>query len=206
MFLQEMKTALVKGLQATFDGGYPVVDLRGLRVSIEFPVLEQDYPCLWVDFEPSQNLKIAGISHVEYTTDDNLTYRAVERWRFWGYVTMTAVALSSAVRDQMLDEMVRVCAFGRTDPAASPFRTFIEENPYIAVDFSWDEVSLQQMSSVPGTPWGDDQFLYEGTVRLGCQGEFISDPATQDLIPMASLVVYPRAEGEPDLPGGDGWQ
>lgn len=207
MFLLETKTAIVKSLRSTFNGGYPVVDFRDIRVSIEFPVLEQDYPCLWVDFEPSQSLKTAGISHVEYATDDDgLTFRVVERWRFWGYVTVTAVGLSSAVRDQLCDELIRVCAFGRTDPASSPFRQSIEAGNYIAMDFSWDEISLQQMSSVPGTPWGSDEYLYEGTIRVGCQGEFISDPATQTLVPMASLVIYPRREDEPDEPAGDGWQ
>lgn len=193
-------------MRSTFNGGYPVVDFRDIRVSIEFPVREQDYPCLWVDFEPSQTLKTAGISQVEYVLNDDGEYAVVERWRFWGYVTVTAVGMSSAVRDQLCDELIRVCAFGRTDPASSPFRQGIETNPYIAIDFSWDEISLQQMSSVPGTPWGSDEYLYEGTVRVGCQGEFISDPASQTLVPMSRLVVYPRIEGDPDEPAGDGWQ
>lgn len=205
MFLLETKTCITKALRSTFNGGYPIVDFRDIKVDVEFPVLPQDYPCLWVDFEPSQNLRTVGINHQEYIENEEGKFQVVERWRFLGYLTVTPVAMSSGVRDQLIDELIRVCAFARSDPAASPFRAAIESNPYIAMDVSWDELALQQMSSVPGTPWGSDEYLYEGTIRLGCQGEFVSNPANQELVAMASLVVFPRAEGEPDLPAGDGW-
>jgi hypothetical protein len=110
-FIRTTKTAAVKALKATFNGAYPVHDFRDLNVSIEFPNEKQEYPALWVDFEPSSTpLRTVGISHTEYAElERGLTQ--VERWRFEGYIAMTCIAFSSGVRDLMLDEMIRICAF-----------------------------------------------------------------------------------------------
>lgn len=203
-FLMKTKTNLVKALQTTFDGGYPIPDFRDLHVSIEFPVDKQHYPCIWVDFEPSQDLVAAGIDHAEYTPWSE-TARRLERWRFFGTCTFTVVAFSSAVRDRLADEVIRVLAFGRTDPTSSQFRQAIENYPYIAMDIGWDKVGIGQMAASPGTPWGSDEYLYEVTLRMNAQGEFLSNPSTGELYPISEVAVYPRQEGEPDLPAGDGW-
>lgn len=205
-FLMLTKTNLVKALQGVFNGGYPIVDFRDLHVSIEFPVNQQEYPCIWVDFEPTQDLVTAGISHTEYAPWSNGgTTSRVERWRFFGMCSFTAVAMSSAVRDRLVDQLVRVLAFGRTDPTSALFRAAIESNPYIALDIGWDKVGIGQMAASPGTPWGSDEYLYEATLRVGAQGEFISNPSTGDLIAISEIEVFPRMEGEADLPDGDGW-
>lgn len=205
-FLMLTKTALVKALQGTFNGGYPVNDFRDLHIDIEFPVLKQHYPCVWVDFEPTQDLVTAGINHTEYTPwSVGGTAAQLERWRFFGTCSFTVVALSSAVRDRLADQMIRVFAFGRTDPTSSLFRTAIEQNPYVAMDIGWDKVGFGQMAASPGTPWGSDEYLYEVTLRLGAQGEFVSNPSTGELIPISQVEVFPRREDEDDLPAGDGW-
>jgi len=205
MFLLKTNTLVVKALRQTFNGAYPVHDLRDMHVSLEFPVEKLNYPCLWVDFEPSTELLNAGIGHVEYAPWTNGSTNMVERWRFQGVISITAVAFSSAVRDKMVDELMRVCAFARSDPAATPFRAAIENNDLIGLSISWDKLGIGQKSASSGTPWGSDEWLYEATVRLNAIGEIVSDPTTGDLVPLASVVVYPRIEGDPDLPGGDGW-
>lgn len=207
MFLLPIKTLVTRSMRAAFDSAYPVPQFRDLHVSIEMPIEVQHYPGIWVDFEPSDQLRTAGIDHKEsiYYPDTD-TYREVRRWRFSGFVTFTTVALSSSVRDALFDELVKVVAFGQGDPARSRFRDSIESNDLIGLDIDWDEVSLTGFTATPGTPWGTDDTIYEATARLESLGEFVAHPDDDALVPLSEVIVtpYTEEEGDPTLPSS-GW-
>lgn len=206
MFLMQTKVAAVKALQAVFADEYPIVDFRNLHISIEYPIDKQDVPALWVDFEPSSSsIQTVGINHVEYHINTEGNFVPIQRWSFSGYISTTVVAFSSAVRDMLTDEMISVFAFGRTDPKSVPLIAAIENNPYIALNLDWDQVTLSQMAMSPMTPWGTDEPMYEATVRIQCMGEFVSDPKSGELLPVREVRIYPRAEGEPDTTTSGGW-
>ncbi len=216
--MRHLKTIVTKGLVETFDEAHPAEnwlkygngDHTGhLNVSPEFPIEEADYPGIWVDFEPTQQLSIVGVNHKELVPvldgDDLSGYRETTRWKFAGVVSYTIVAMSSNVRDRLFDELVKVLAFGKGDPIRGRYRAAIESNRFIGVTFDWDEIGQSGFSATPGTPWGTDDVIYEATARMECIGEFVSAPGDELLLPLNAVEIHPYNDQEPDpLPTG-GW-
>lgn len=202
MFITNLKTALVEGLKRTFDAEYVDDDFRNIHVSIEYPVDRQSYPGIWVDFDIEGQLENVGVDHREYAevSEAEGTTRRVTRWRFQGYASFTVVALTSLERDRLFDEMVRVMAFGTESEQTAEFRSFIENNEFLALNFDFDQIGVSGASSLPGTPWGTDEVIYETTIRMECLGEFVSDVAAVTLVPLAAVVTYPYIEGQDPIP------
>lgn len=197
MYLKELKTLLTMAGRKVFDADYYEPDFRDLWVDIEFPAAEQAYPGLWVDFMPTQSLHTIGIGHVEYVDTDSSHVRPYKRWVFQGNVSYTAVALSSLERDRLVDELVRVLAFGDENPQTEAFRQYIEDNPLLALNFDFDTIGVGGMAATPGTPWGTDDIVYEATITMECLGEFVSDSSTGELVRLTDIIL------EPYLPGQD---
>lgn len=205
IYLTHLLTTLVEATKTTFDGTYPEPDFRGVHVSMEYPIKPQDYPSIWVDYEDTQQLQIAGVKHRELTPiTDGL--RPFTRWRFGGYASFTVVALTSLECARLYDEMVRVMAFGQnTDaPQVSEFRQYIESNEFIACNFDFDQIQPRGTAAAPGTPWGTDEIIYERSINMEVIGEFVSNGSTQVLVPLSAVVfdaLGPDDADIPDVPG-----
>lgn len=192
-----LKTGIVKSLQATFDGNYPDARLQNLLVSIEYPVKPQDYPSIWVNFEVS-SLRNAGIDHYE-VVDPTLRYL---RWRFEGTASFTIVALTSLERDRIYDELIKVMAFTRTisvvgTETSNNFRTWVEDNPYIRMNFNFDEIESQGDNAAPGTPWQSDEIVYEISFGMEVLGEFVNEVDTGALVPLSAIDIQATSENDP---------
>lgn len=202
---------LVESLRNTFDADYPVEDFRNVHCSIEYPIDSQNYPGVWVDYEDTDALVIAGIDHSE-TSEPNidLEVNRFTRWKFTGYASYTVVALTSLERDRLFDEMVRVIAFGKESTETRAFRQTIEDNELIAANFDFDKIQPRGNAAAPGTPWGTDEMIYERTLNMEVIGEFISDAITGMLVPLSAIVISemtvvipPQEYGPPDSSGED---
>lgn len=197
MYLTVLKSAIVEALRATFDSDYPEPDFRDTWCSIEFPIEQANYPGIWVQYEDTQELSIAGIDHQEFTHDEVTgDWTAVTRWKFKGQITGTCVALSSLERDRLFDEVVRTFAFGRYEPDVSAFRTKIEQNDLISINISFDDLRPGGDAAAPGTPWGTDEFIYEKSVSMDVVGEFVSGPL--GLISLSKITIQPYPWGTPE--------
>jgi hypothetical protein len=200
MYIYPLKTILVEALKATFDQSYPEPDFRNLHVGIEYPVDPQDYPSIWVDYEDTQDLMRAGIAHIETVDPDTGDARApFTRWRFAGYISLTVVAMTSAERDRLYDEMVRVVAFGNEDPVVGRFRSYIDTNDLIAFNMNTDKIQPRGSAAAPGTPWSTDELMYERTLNLEMIGEFIPDAQTGTLVPLSGILLLPTVDVSGDL-------
>lgn len=186
-----------EALEQTFDAEYPNARFRSVHCSIEYPIEKQEYPSIWVDYEDSTSLAVAGVSHTEYFPDGHGNFTTGTRWRFQGYISLTLVALTSQERDELYDELVRVVAFGRQNPATAQFRNFVEDNDFIAANFDFDEIEPKGSVAAPGTPWGTDEIIYERGVNLEVLGEFIVDDHDGVLVPLSKIVVT----GQEVIPG-----
>ncbi len=186
---------LVEATKATFDDGFRSPAFRNVWVSMEYPDTESSYPGIWVDFTPTADLQVAGINHVEWTPGDAAPHK-ITRWRFAGLATFTLVAMTSLERDRLTDALVSVMAFGMEDPSASKFRTSIEQNDLIGLQMQWDKFAMSGKAETPGTPWGTDDVVYEITVSIDCQGEFLSDGTEATYARLSQIAVSERIEGE----------
>lgn len=199
MYVVPLKTLLIQALRTTFDTSYPVTEFQGVRIGLEYPVDQQQYPSVWVDYDDTQPLLRAGIGHLEYVNpNDGITPVApYTRWRFQGYVSLTAVAMTSLERDRLYDELVRVVAFGNEDGVIGRFRNTIASNDLIAATLNTDKIEARGNNAAPGTPWGTDEIMYEKSLNLELIGEFVPDPETGTLINLSKIVMLPTEE----LPG-----
>lgn len=192
-----LKAALTEALRATFDGAYPEEDFRSLRVSIEFPVDQTDYPGIWLNYSDTGPLVPAGINHIEVVETETGQY-PVTRWKFAGEITLTMVALSSLERDRLYDELVRVFAFAREEEAVSAFRNRVESNDLIAMNINFDNLRPTGDNAAPGTPWETDDFIYERSITMDVIGEFVSSPATGELVNLRQIIVKGYVQGTPE--------
>lgn len=187
----------MEALKLVFDAQYPVEDFRELPVTMEYPADSIFYPGIWVDFEPTQPLQVAGIGHTEYVHDTNGLPHQTTRWRFAGMIQLTLMALTSLERDRLADELVRVLAFGRQSPETSRFRDSVLTNDLIILQLQEDNIAFSGKAENPGTPWGTDDIVYEITATIDCQGEFICDTLSGALATFSSIVVYSAPDGDP---------
>lgn len=199
MYVVPLKTLVIEALNTTFDAQYPVAEFRQVHTGLEYPVDEQNYPSIWVDWDDTQPLLRAGIGHLEYVdpNDGTTPVAPFTRWRFQGYLSLTAVAMTSLERDRLYDEIVRVVAFGNEDGIVGRFKNTIASNDLIAATLNTDKIEGRGNNAAPGTPWGTDEIMYEKSLNLELIGEFVPDPATGTLIPLSQIILTPQEE----LPG-----
>lgn len=160
---------------------------------------QADYPGIWVNYDDTDELTIAGIGHTEYVeVGDALV--PVTRWRFAGTVTLTAAALSSLERDRLFDEMVKVLAFARYKESISEFRNIVEGNDLVAMNANFDKLRPSGDNAAPGTPWNTDEMIYEKSISLDLIGEFVSEPDTLIPVPLRLIKVFGYQQGTPEHP------
>jgi hypothetical protein len=204
VFITSLKTVLVETLNATFSvDNYPERDFENVTISIEYPMAEKDYPGIWVDFAPSQPIQVAGINHVEWTSPDENGHRMQTTvWRYAGTIQFTCVALTSLERDRLVDEMVKVLAFGLLNPERAVFRQKLIGNDLIAIDPQWDKFAINGKDENQGTPWNTSEVIYEQTVSMDCTGSFYVEPTSLVMVPLSAIKVYEYIEGQtpPVLP------
>jgi hypothetical protein len=205
MYLVVLKSALVEALRATFDEGYPDPDFRNLRVSPEYPIGEQDYPGLWVQYEDTDELQIAGIGHIEIVRLPDGREAPTTRWRFGGTVTITCVALTSLERDRLYDGVVRTLAFAKVNQGVSEFRRLVENNDFVGMNGNFDQLRASGDAASQGTPWGTDEVIYEKSISFDLIGEFVSEPEFGDLVNLRLIITKGYIEGyrEPLFTGQD---
>lgn len=212
MYLVPLKTAIVEALRATFDADYPQADFQKLQVSIEYPATQAEYPGLWVNYEDTDEVQIAGIGHKEFISKPGDVYSEVTRWRFAGTISITCVAMTSLERDRLYDEVVRTFAFGRENQSLSAFRDKIETNDFIAMNVNFDNLQPYGDNQSQGTPWQTDEYIYEKSLSMEVIGEFVGDPSTMDLVKLSAVVVEgtplpTQTSPWPESPvGSGGWQ
>lgn len=190
-YLTHLKGMLVQGIKETFDDSYPEPNFRKVHCSIEYPVDAMNYPGIWVDYADTDKLRIAGVDHQEQEVLSDGNFLPYTRWRFGGYASYTITALTSLECDRLFDELVKVFAFGRQDPARARFRAFVESNDFIAANFDFDEIEPRGNAAAPGTPWGTDEIIYERTINMEVIGEFVSSNATGELVPLSKIILDP---------------
>jgi hypothetical protein len=200
MYLVPLKGAVVEALRATFNNTYPESDFQGVWSSIEFPVAKASYPGIWVTYEDTDEVSIAGIGHVEVVTDDQGVDHTVTRSRFGGVITMTCVALSSLERDRLYDELVRTLIFARQEIEVSAFRDRIENNDLVAMNADFDKIRAGGDAAAPGTPWGTDEMIYERSISINVIGEFISTYGQLYRLSQIHTQGYAQGSKEPAFP------
>jgi hypothetical protein len=205
VYLDRTKAIAVKAMRTTLDADYSEPDFRNIPVEIEYPVKHAQIPSVWVNFDPIGPIRPVGIGHVEDIDAQGGMHRTT-RWSFAGAISYTAITLSAFERDRLVDQMIQIIAFGRYDDQRAEFRNCFEHDPLVQINVNWDEIDQRGFDAAPGTPWGDDAMMYEGTIAINAIGEFVSTPSTELLLPITAwtLVTWVK-DLENDPTSEDGW-
>lgn len=209
MFITHARALVANAFkEALTNQHHPLLGDKKVWVGMDYPNAKVNYPGVWVTFKPNGPIQIAGVSHVEYRGDDEI--RKGTRWRFSGTISATVVALSGHERDDLLDEVIRLVAFGSEHPQTSILRSRLENNNLIALNVQYDQMNIVGDTEGPGTPWGSDDMVFEATTTMLCEGEFVSDLTSDKiLVPLEDIIVYDYAEPvevmPPAGPDNPGW-
>lgn len=198
----ELYHVITSGLESVFNANYVAMDgntdFANLHVSIEYPVDKQDYPGIWVDFEPEGELTRGGIDDIAtFLPNNDGSFSELYLWRAEGWATYTLATMTSFQRARLHDEVVRVFAFNQ-DPAVAVFRQTIENNNFLAMNMNFDVIAERGSGANPGTPWGTEEIIYEITLGMQCVIEFVSNESQSKLYPMGEIDLFFQANGLPN--------
>lgn len=181
-----VKLLVIEALRNTFVPGYPDTKLNDLNIDLEYPIDREKYPGIWVRFSLSR-LQILGIANLTTVVEDDSTIDVYQVWRYEGTVSLNVVAFTSKERDLISDGIIEAFAFGRVKPSASPFAQTISESPLVNMTINSDELISGGQTEIFGTPWQNDQVVYEDRYSFDCIGEVRSRVEVADPSPWVQL-------------------
>lgn len=203
-FIQSVKRAVVLALREAFSetnlrldnpDGTVLEDISD-NVDMEYPIDVQHYPGIWVQFS-FHTLRKAGVD--PYITDYTLGLEK-KIWWFEGTVTLNIVALSSKHRDRISDALIEVFAFDTN--TSERFWSKLSSYPEIWFSVDKDTLKPKGQSVNIGSPWQDDQLVYEDAYTFDLIGQFMSDIDTTGTIQLTRIEIV--SELAPDQSGNDG--
>ncbi|AON96886.1 hypothetical protein BI081_gp221 [Mycobacterium phage Tonenili] len=155
-----------------------------VNVDMEYPMKQEQYPGIWVQFSFSKLLN-SGIGHellLKTVEGDDINWEPVRELQFEGRVSLTIVALTSLARDRLADGVVSTLIFARPpeyvltkpDRDTKQYRQLIDKlakNPYVSMTLNHDEVIPGGQSTQVGVPWDPDLPVYEDTYSFDILGQ-----------------------------------
>lgn len=182
--IEAMKRAMMVALREALTGTALTLTSSEIKVSMEYPMTEARNPGIWVQFSYT-DLNRAGIDHEVYAKLDGSDgpWVPVQEWIYYGRIALTVVAYSSIERDRLCDAFIGNIAFARTpdlvltkpDEDTKQFRSLISEinkNPYVFLTVNTDSLATTNEGMSVGTPWDENQFIYENNFSFDCVGQF----------------------------------
>lgn len=194
---------MVAALQSVFGQSYDRdPQFVGLKITSEFPLVEVDYPCVTIEYEP-QRVANAGVGHEEWFVDNDIVLRKWHHRRFEGEVTFNIFGLSSFDRDILSDAVMEVMSFGRLDPNLLPFFTTLygDPNAPVSPQFSQLMLNIDEISfggdSATIAPWApEDKMIYSSSLSTEIHGGFynVLPVDTWGYVTRASAESYPQGD------------
>lgn len=190
-FIEAIKTVIIQSLKQTFDQSFPETAFQNMYISMEYPLVQTQYPGVWVRFS-FKKLQIVGVA--SYFIDSQ--NRQYKQWFFEGVTTLQVFAMTSLERDRMSDALIYMFSFGDLDDPESRFLKNIYANPYISVSLNTDELNPGGQSENIGAPWQEDQIVYNDSYSFQMVGQFASDVQTAQLVTLDQIEVVPTLDIE----------
>lgn len=189
-FIEAVKTVIISGLRTTFDSNYPDSQFRNIHISMEYPLLENQYPGIWVKFSFSK-IQSTGVGSF-FVDSNNNKYK---RFYFEGRAMLQVFAMTSLERDKISDSLIYMFAFGDLNPNNNRFKNSITTNNYINMTINSDELMPGGQQENIGAPWQEDAVVYNDSYSFDLIGQFASDINTGALATLDSITFTPYMSG-----------
>lgn len=202
----QLKSAFIRALRAAFSDSYPNNLMKQISISMEYPMREELYPAVWVQFS-FRDLQKLGINP-QYFDEDGREFHV---WSFTGRITVNILALANKERDEIASEIIQVYAFSRISDSGKRFRNSIHNEKYIHLQFDEDRIESGGQTISPGTAWNTDQLVYEDSYSFNLIGQFRSEVDKSVILEtLTEIDVEPIIETDPDshivYPSDENWQ
>ena len=208
--IEAVKRAVITALREALAATDMRIDGQAIYVDLEYPMLEAQYPGIWVRFSPTK-LNRAGVGH-EIPVKIDGVWCLIQEWMFEGRVTLALAALKSKERDRLADLVIANLAFARapdiilTKPQedTKQYRallTTLAANPYVAMTLNTDEIYPGGQDENAGAPWagGDNVLVYTDSYSFDVLGQFNVKFSHDGIYELARIDVLPeRVESVPE--------
>jgi hypothetical protein len=197
--IETVKRAVIGALRESLTGTTlnGLVNASKITVDMEYPMVPEKYPGIWVQFSFSQ-IQNSGVGmellykHIlteavvdafgEVTTPEAVVWEPIREFYFKGRCTLTVVALTSLERDRIADGVIAMLAFSRppeyvitkASEDTKQFRQLIQSlanNPYIAMTLNHDTLLPGGQAMTTGVPWQADLPSYEDSYSFDLEGQ-----------------------------------
>lgn len=208
-----IKTAIVQALRPVFQNHPDTLLDDKVKVSIENPTTEADYPAIVIRFQEDA-IKNIGVGHREYFWDEDAEkFAKFKHYYFHGALEFVVYALSSKSRDLVTDALVQTITMGDLAGYTNAFfariytknYTQFPDSKYNFIKMNTDELQPSGETQIE-TSWGEragNQFLYQSAYRLEVEGEFYSLPPENPQYGLIEKVnVYPYLQDIEPVPEG----
>ena len=180
MFVTAVKTAIVEALNDAFDAlgsraSDMTKDLTPKSVTIEYPMVEVQWPAVLVQFRPKK-VQWTGLNPDAYITvsgSSNPTLVQAQRLGYFeGFIDLQILAMHSEERDRLWDSLYNLVLMNPGSPGAYAFYESLKQNDLVAITLQQGSVTTIGDTISPGTPFSAEELTYEASIRLACVGEF----------------------------------
>lgn len=202
-FITAAKVSIVEALRAAYKS--PNIDMTPNFIGIEYPEQEVDWPAILVEFNPS-DIRWTGVMPDEL---EKLPFGDFKRYRkghFAGTYSFSIYALTSQERDRLMDSIIQLFLMGDLNADTKKFFDTVENHDLISQIIMHDHVTTVGTTVSAGTPWGSDDIVYEGSLRVDIAGgEFYADAYDSTLVPLSSISVIAEIEGQEEDDAHEDW-
>lgn len=183
--IESVKRAIVKGVRDALQGStlhMSAEENLKFNVSIEYPLEEDKYPGVWVQFA-IEDLVRSGLGEDYHEKDANGNWVSIRQWMFDGRITLVTAALSAKDCDRLSDAVIAQLAFSRApdqvirNPRVDNRQmrglwTELMNNPYVSMTLGTDRIESGGLTVTNGVPWAQNIMLYENNFSIKCHGQF----------------------------------
>lgn len=207
--IQAVKYAVVTALREAIRGtSLRRPDGNELYVDLEYPLKEEYYPGIWVQFSISKWQR-AGLAH-ETVTQVNGDWATIQVFSYWGRVTLSIVGLKNKDRDQLSDAVLMMLSFSRTPQVVITkqqedtkqyrhFLTSLDENPYVSITPNTDIIVCGGQGVDVGVPWQPDVLAYTDSYAFDVHGQVPMQFTHDGIYTLADFQITATAlNGIPD--------
>ena len=199
MFITAVKTAVVEALNAGFDAlgaraSSTTLDLSPRSVTIEYPLIEVNWPAVFVQFRPS-SVRWAGLYPDEYILASGVTMSGSQAYTinrtgyFEGAIDLQILAMHSEERDRLWDGLMNLVVMNPSSPGSNAFYSSLAANDLVGITLLQSTIVSLGDTVAPGTPFSPEELTYEASVRIQCVGDFYETKYDYNVPSITDVVV-----------------
>lgn len=207
--IESVKRAVVVALREALTNTSLSLSVQNteIHVELEYPMKEEQYPGVWVQFSVSK-IQRMGLGH-EIWQLINGNWVAKQEMTYEGRVTLTIMALTNKERDRIADSLLMMLSFSRPPEVVLTmstdtkkyrnFMTSLDQSPYVSLTVNSDILHPGGQTVNIGVPWQEDIPAYVDTYSFDLIGQYMYTFDHDGTYTLSRIDQYPQIMDEPPI-------